>query len=238
MKVDVLAIGAHPDDVELCCGGTVISLVREGKKVAAVDLTQGEMGTRGTAETRAAETIESTKILGVCARENIEMPDGFFEINHANLMKVIGIIRKYQPEILLCSAPVERHPDHVRASKLIVEAAFLAGLRKVETQYAGELQVAWRPKQIFHYIQDTYLKPDFITDISHTQDEKIKALLCYKTQFNATDDDEPKTYISTPEFLQSIIARALLFGKRIGVKYGEGFISEKAIGVKSLYDLM
>ncbi|ANI89165.1 bacillithiol biosynthesis deacetylase BshB1 [Arachidicoccus ginsenosidimutans] len=238
MKVDILVFGAHPDDAELCCGGTILAAVKQGKSVAVVDLTRGELGTRGTAETRDNETVTATKILGLSARENLQMRDGFFQINEANLLKVIVAIRKYQPEILLCTSPEDRHPDHGRASKLVKEAAFLSGLIKIETVDGnGQSQAAWRPKQVFHYIQDNYLEPDFIFDISETFDDKIKALLSYETQFNATDDG-PKTYISSPEFIKFVEARALIFGKRIGVKYGEGFISDKALGISSFNNLV
>jgi len=233
MKADILAFGVHPDDVELGCSGTIISSVAQGKKVVVIDLTQGELGTRGTAETRKNEAANAAKVMGVHARENLQMPDGFFQNDETNIHKVIIAIRKYQPEIVLCNAPEDRHPDHGRSSKLVSDAAFLSGLRKIETKYQGKQQEQWRPHYVFHYIQDRYLKPDFLFDISGTYKQKIEAILCYTTQFNTTDNSEPQTYISDPDFLEVIKARALMFGKRIGVKYAEGYLTTKMIGVKN-----
>lgn len=233
MKVDILAFGVHPDDVELGCSGTLIMAVSQGKQVAVIDLTMGELGTRGTIETRKVEAAAAAKAMGVHARENLEMADGFFQIDEINQRKVITAIRKYRPEIVLCNAPEDRHPDHGRSSKLVSEAAFLAGLRKIETIVDGVAQEAWRPKYVFHYIQDRYLKPDFVFDISAAMEQKMNAIFCYTTQFNSTDSAEPQTYISTPDFMDVIKSRALMFGKRIGVKYAEGYITTKMIGVES-----
>lgn len=233
MKVNILAFGVHPDDVELGCSGTLIAAVAQGKKVAVIDLTRGELGTRGTAETRDVEAANAAKIMGVHARENLQMADGFFQNDENNIKKVVTVIRKYQPEIVLCNAPEDRHPDHGRSAKLVADAAFLSGLRKIETTLSNEAQKEWRPHYVFHYIQDRYLKPDFLFDISDEYAQKIKAVLCYTTQFNSTDTSEPQTYISTPDFLDVIKARALMFGKRIGVKYAEGYLTTKMIGVKS-----
>ncbi len=233
MKVDILAFGVHPDDVELGCSGTIIASVAAGKKVAVIDLTQGELGTRGSAQIRIIEAANAAKIMGVYKRENLEMADGFFQNDEINIRKVIVAIRKYQPEIILCNAPEDRHPDHGRSSKLVSDAAFLSGLRKVETWFNSELQQAWRPKFVFHYIQDRYLKPDFVFDISGHHDKKIEAILCYTTQFNTTDQSEPETYISNPDFLETVKARALMLGKRIGVKYAEGYLSSKNLGISS-----
>lgn len=238
LKVDILAIGVHPDDVELGCGGTLIASVNQNKKVAIVDLTQGELGTRGTIFTRKQEAEDAAKVMGISYRENLEMADGFFEITQENLFKVIQIIRKYQPEILICNAPRDRHPDHGRSSELVVRAAFLSGLRKIETQLEGQSQEAWRPKNIYHYIQDTFIEPDFVFDISDVHEQKIKAVVSYKTQFNTSDESEPTTYISTPDFLNRTIGRALSLGKTIGVQYAEGFISEKAVGIRDFNDLV
>jgi bacillithiol biosynthesis deacetylase BshB1 len=233
MKVNILAFGVHPDDVELGCSGTLIAAVEQGKKVAVVDLTRGELGTRGSAKTRDNEAAEAAKIMGVHARENLRMADGFFQNNEENIRKVITVIRKYQPEIVLCNAPEDRHPDHGRSSKLVCDAAFLSGLRKIETLHDGVMQEQWRPAYVFHYIQDRYLKPDFLFDISQFFEQKIQAILCYTTQFNMTDKNEPETYISNPDFLDVIKARALMFGKRIGVKYAEGYLTTKMIGVNN-----
>src|SRR3982751_375598 len=178
MKVDILAFGVHPDDVELGCSGTLIASIAQGKKVAVVDLTRGELGTRGNAETRKTEAANAAKVMGVAARENLNMADGFFQNDEENIKKVITIIRKYQPEIVLCNAPEDRHPDHGRSSKLVSDAAFFSGLRKIETEIDGEGQEAWRPKYVFHYIQDRYLKPDFVFDISAVLQQKMKAIYC------------------------------------------------------------
>lgn len=233
MKADILAFGVHPDDVELGCSGTIISAVAEGKKVVVIDLTRGELGTRGTEETRKAEAAAAAEAMGVHARENLGMADGFFQNDEVNVRKVIAAIRKYRPEIVLCNAPEDRHPDHGRSSKLVSDAAFLAGLIKIETEHAGVKQEAWRPKYVFHYIQDRYLKPDFVIDISAAFEQKMRSVLCYTTQFNTTDDSEPQTYISNPDFMDVIRSRALMFGKRIGVRYAEGYITTKMIGFKS-----
>jgi len=233
MKIDILAFGVHPDDVELGCSGTLIAAVTEGKKVAVVDLTRGELGTRGTAEIRDKEAANAATAMGLSARENLKMADGFFQNDEENIRKVITAIRKYKPEIVLCNAPEDRHPDHGRSSRLVADAAFLSGLRKIETELDGAQQEAWRPKYVFHYIQDRYLKPDFVYDISEHFEKKIEAILCYTTQFNTMDNSEPATYISNPDFLDVIKSRALMFGKRIGVKYAEGYITTKMVGVKS-----
>ena len=237
MKLDILAIGAHPDDIELGCSGTIITETRNGKKVGIVDLTEGELGTRGSVEARYKEAAEAAKIMGVLVRENLQLPDGFFENNPASQMKLIRVIRKYQPEIILANAPEDRHPDHGRASRLILDASFLAGLRKVNTEESGKQQEAWRPKYVFHYIQDRYLEPNFVVDITDVFEERMRAIAAYATQFYTenyvVDDDMPQSYISTPVFLESIIARARMMGKRIGVKFGEGFVTEKVIGIRN-----
>jgi len=233
MKIDILAFGVHPDDVELGCSGTLIAAVAEGKKVGVVDLTRGELGTRGTAETRDEEAANAAVAMGLHARENLKMADGFFQNSEENIRKVITVIRKYKPEIVLCNAPEDRHPDHGRSSRLVSDAAFLSGLRKIVTALDETPQEAWRPKYVFHYIQDRYLKPDFVYDISDHFEKKIEAILCYTTQFNTLDSTEPATYISNPDFLDVIKSRALMFGKRIGVKYAEGYITTKMVGIKS-----
>lgn len=240
MKVDILAFAAHPDDVELTCSGTVISHIKQGKKVAIVDLTRGELGTRGTAETRDQESIEASKIMGIHARHNLGLADGFFEHNEASVLLAIEQIRRFRPEIVLCNSVSDRHPDHGRASKLISEACFYSGLRKVETTWEGESQEEWRPKAVYHYIQDRYIKPDFIVDISDYWDLKMKSIQAYKTQFfNPEDDSEdPVSPISTKEFLDFTVGRALEYGRQIGVLYGEGFTVERTPGVTSLDKLL
>jgi len=234
MKLDVLAIGAHPDDVELSCAGVLLVEKKNGKKIGVADLTQGELGTRGTAETRRMEAAKAATILGLDVRINVGLRDGFFQNSEADQLEVIKIIRRYQPEIVLCNAPEDRHPDHGKAARLIRDACFLAGLRKVATQIDGKDQQAWRPKYVFNYIQDRFLQPDFVVDISDVMDTKLEAIKAYGTQFNSPDNSEPQTYISTPDFLDSVIYRSKMMGKMIGVKYAEGFISEKMIGIHSL----
>ena len=234
VKLDVLAIGVHPDDVELGCSGTILVALSEGKKVGIVDLTRGELGTRGSAEIRKTEAANAAKVLGVHVRENLGLADGFFLNDEVHQRKVIMMIRKYQPEIILCNAPEDRHPDHGRSSKLVSDAAFLSGLRKIETGLDGVNQEAWRPKYVFHYLQDRFLQPHFVVDVSDHMDKKIESILSYTTQFYNPDLDEPQTYISSPDFMESVKARAMMLGKRIGVKYAEGYVSEKMIGVKSM----
>ena len=235
MKIDLLAFGVHPDDVELGCAGVLLAEKKNGKKIGIVDLTQGELGTRGTAATRKEEAENAAKILGADVRENLMMADGFFENNEINQRKIITVLRKYQPEIIFCNAPEDRHPDHGRSAKMVEDAAFLAGLSKVETFYNNELQKAWRPKYVFNFIQDRYLKPDFVIDISEEMEIKLASVKAYKTQFfNPDAQDGPQTYISSPEFLDGVIARAAMFGKMIGVKYAEGFLSKKTIGINSI----
>jgi bacillithiol biosynthesis deacetylase BshB1 len=230
-KLDILAFGVHPDDVELGCSGTIIASIYAGKKVGIVDLTRGELGTRGSAEIRKAEAANAAKVLNVSIRENLEMADGFFQNDEINKRKVINVIRKYRPEIILCNAIEDRHPDHGRSAGLVEEAAFLSGLRKIETTVEDKRQEAWRPTYVFHYLQDRFLQPDFIFDISAHMESKLKSVLCYTTQFYNPDLNEPETYISSPDFFEGVKARAMLLGKRIGVKYAEGYISKKMIGI-------
>lgn len=237
-KLDVLAFGVHPDDVELGCSGTILAAVSQGKKVGIIDLTQGELGTRGTIETRKEEAASAAKVLTVTVRENLGMADGFFKNDENHQRKVIEVIRKYRPEIVLCNSIEDRHPDHGRSAQLVEDAAFLSGLRKIETLADGETQQEWRPKYIFHYIQDRFLQPDFVFDISDFIDDKLKAVKCYKTQFYNPGLNEPETYISSPEFFDSVKARAMMLGKRIGVKYGEGYISRKMLGISTFDSLI
>lgn len=238
-KVFLMAIGAHPDDVELGCAGTIVNHVKKGESVAIVDLTEGELGSRGTVQTRYEEAAAAKQILGVAFRYNLQMPDGFFEHSRENVLKLIRIIRKHQPEILLANAPSDRHPDHGRASQLIRDAAFLSGLVKIETEWDGEQQVSWRPKRVFHYIQDKFIEPTFIVDISESMDLKMASIEAYKTQFFSEDSDgEPITYISSEHFLNKTRNRAAQLGSRIGAKFGEGFISEFTVGISDLGQLL
>lgn len=230
MKLDILAFGVHPDDVELGCAGTIMAAIDQGKKVGIVDLTRGELGTRGTPTTRTREAEAAAKIMGVDVRENLDMADGFFTNDEAHQRKIIALIRKYQPDIILANAPEDRHPDHGRSAKLVSDAAFLSGLRKVETMHEGITQNAWRPAYTFHYIQDRFIQPSFVIDITAYMERKMEAVLAYGTQFTNADTSEPQTYISSPQFLETVKARALMLGKRIGVGYAEGYITEKIIG--------
>lgn len=236
MKLDILAIGVHPDDVELGCSGTILNEIRNGKEVGIIDLTQGELGTRGTVETRYAESSMAAQILGVTVRDNLKMRDGFFKNDEEHQLQLITKIRQYQPEIVFGNILDDRHPDHGRAGQLIRDACFLSGLAKIHTMDEnGEPQEKWRPKMVLHYIQDWYHEPDLLIDISEVFELRMKSVEAYTTQFyNGEDSNGPQTYISTPDFLDSVIARARMFGKRIGVKYAEGFISEKKIGIRNL----
>ena len=233
MKVDVLDIGAHPDDVELGCGGTIAKLISEGKKVAIIDLTQGELGTRGTNETRAIEAKNAGEILGISARENLKMKDGFLINSEEYQLRIIKAIRTYQPEIVFCNAVDDRHPDHAKAAKLASDACFLSGLIKIETEESGKKQEKWRPKQVFHYIQWKNLEPDFVIDISGFLDKKIESCLAYKTQFYDPTSTEPTTPISSKSFLDSITYRAQDLGRLAGVEHAEGFTTEKTLALKN-----
>lgn len=236
MKLDLLAFSAHPDDVELSCGGTIIKHVQAGKKVGIIDLTQGELGTRGSAEIRKEEADEAAKILGLSIRENLNMSDGFFENNETNKLKIIQSIRKYQPTIVLANSVTDRHPDHGRASTLVSEACFLSGLIKVQTTSNNISQDAWRPEMVYHYIQDRYIQPDFIMDISNYMDEKLKSIKAYKSQFFNPNSSEPNTPISGEDFLNFLSARATDFGRLINCKYGEGFTAEKPLKINNFWD--
>jgi bacillithiol biosynthesis deacetylase BshB1 len=233
MKVDILAFGVHPDDVELSCSGTLMVEIANGKTCGIIDLTEGELGTRGTVASRYSEAADSSAIMGIQIRENLKMADGFFRNDEAHQLQIIRMIRKYQPEIVLCNAPEDRHPDHGRSAALVADACFLSGLRKIETKEQETVQTAWRPKYVFHYIQDRFLQPDFIIDISSVQERKTAAIKAFKTQFFNPDLNEPETYISNSAFLDGVTYRSKMMGKMIGVAYGEGFISKKKIGIKN-----
>lgn len=233
MKLDVLAFGVHPDDVELSCSGTLLVEKGNGKRTGIIDLTEGELGTRGSAEIRYREAADAAMILGVDIRENLQLADGFFKNDESHQLKVIRVIRKYKPEIVICNAPEDRHPDHGRSAELVSDASFLSGLSKIETIDNGLVQEPWRPAYVLHYIQDRYLKPDFVIDISAVFEKKLEAIKAYKTQFYNPELNEPETYISTPDFLESVIYRYKMFGKMIGVKFAEGFISDKTIGIRN-----
>ena len=234
MKLDILAFGAHPDDIELSCAGLLLVEKANGKKIGAVDLTEGELGSRGSIETRYEESSNASKILNLDVRENLKLEDGFFKNDKETQIKIITAIRKYRPEIVLCNAVEDRHPDHGRASQLVSDSCFLSGLLKIETEDNNAAQKAWRPKYVFHYIQDRYVDPDFIVDITPVFDKKLESIKAYKTQFFNPDVDGPETYISKPQFLDQLISSNQVFGKKIGVTYGEGFTTRKKIGFKNL----
>lgn len=237
MKLDILAFGAHPDDVELSASGTVILAVKQGKKVGVVDLTEGELGTRGSVKTRYQEAGKASEIMGLSARENLQMPDGFFTHSKENQLKIVEQVRRFRPEIVLCNAVSDRHPDHGKGSKLVSDALFISGLRKVETTWQGISQEAWRPKAVYHYIQDRYLKPDFVIDVSSVWQQRMKAVMAYDSQFYNPDSKEPVSPIATKEFLQTVEGKAAIFGRNIGVQFAEGFTTERTLGVRDLFDI-
>lgn len=239
MKLDILVMAAHPDDAELACSGTIVSQIQQGKKVGIVDFTRGELGTRGTPEIRIAESAASTAILGIHARENLGIRDGFFRNDEESQLKLIQVIRKYQPDIVLANALEDRHPDHGKGAQLAIDACFLSGLRKIETHdEQGNAQAAWRPKHVFHYIQDRYLTPDFVIDISAHWDVKEQSIRAFKSQFFDPNSTEPDSYISSPDFLEFIRARSMEMGHKIGVKYGEGYQSQRTMGLRGFDYLM
>lgn len=238
MKLDILAFGAHPDDVELGCGGTIAKEIALGKSVGIIDLTRGELGTRGSAEIRDQEANAAAKILGVAVRENLNMRDGFFVNDESHQLKIIQMIRKYKPEIVICNAIDDRHIDHGKGSKLVSDACFLSGLLKVETSIDGEKQDAWRPKLVYHYIQWKNIEPDFVVDITGYTDKKTEAIMAYGSQFYNPNTNEPVTPIATKNFLDSIHYRAQDLGRLIGTDYAEGFTVERSVAVNSLGDLM
>jgi bacillithiol biosynthesis deacetylase BshB1 len=237
MKLDILVIAAHPDDAELSCSGTIASQIQKGYKVGILDLTKGEMGTRGTPELRILESNDSSRILGLSARENLGFKDIFFKDDESHQIEIIKIIRKYQPEIVLANAVSDRHPDHGKGASVASHACFMSGLRKIETIYEAKSQEPWRPKFIYHYIQNNYIKPDFVVDITDFWELKLASIKAFKSQFYDPLNKEPQSFISSAEFLDFIEARAREFGHSINSKFGEGFTVEKMIGVSDLFDL-
>lgn len=237
MKLDILAFGAHPDDVELGCSGTIAKEVSLGKKVGIIDLTRGELGTRGTAEIRDLEAKDAAKVLGVSVRENLNFRDGFFVNDEAHQMEIIQVLRKYQPDIVLCNAEKDRHIDHGKGASLVSDACFLSGLRRIQTTLNGTQQEAWRPKHVFHYIQWQPLIPDFYVDITGFMDEKVNSIYAYKSQFYDPNSKEPETPISSKNFIDSVIYRSKDYGRVAGVEYAEGFTTNQAIVISSLEQL-
>ena len=237
-KLHILAIAAHPDDIELSCAGTLIKHVQMGQAVGILDLTEGELGTRGTPALRRQEAAAAAEMMGIAIRDNARMADGFFQNDEAHQRKLVSYIRYYQPDIVIANALEDRHPDHGRAGRLIADACFLAGLRKVETQWNDTAQEPWRPKRVFHFVQDRPLEPTFIVDITDTIERKMDAIRCFKSQFHDPASNEPITYISTDNFLKNIQHRDALMGRRIGVQYGEAFICENLPGISDLDSLL
>ncbi len=238
MKLDILVFGAHPDDAELGAGGTIAKEIANGKKIGIIDLTRGELGTRGSAEIRDMEANNAAEILGVVVRDNLKFADGFFINDKEHQLKIIEQVRKYQPEIVLCNAIDDRHIDHGKGSKLVSDACFLSGLIKIQTQIDGEEQNAWRPKVVYHYIQWKNLEPDFVVNISDFIDKKTASILAYSSQFHDPNSDEPETPISSKNFIDSVNYRARDLGRLVGVDYAEGFTAERFVAVEKLDDLI
>ena len=238
MKLDILAIAAHPDDAELSCSGTLLKHIAAGKKCGIIDLTQGELGTRGSAKLRAIETAKATKIMKLSIRENLKMEDGFFLHDKKNQLHIIQQIRLFQPEIVLCNAVQDRHPDHGRAAVLVSEACYYSGLMKIETKHNNKLQKAWRPKAVYHYIQDRNMKPDFVIDVSPFVGKKMQAINAYSSQFYDPNSKEPESPISQKDFLDFVKSKMKVWGRDAGFKYAEGFTVERSIGIKDLFSLI
>ena len=238
VKLDILAFGAHPDDVELGCGGTVAKEVSKGRKVGIIDLTRGELGTRGSVDLRDQESQLASNVLGLELRENLNFKDGFFQNNESNQIEIIKVIRKYRPEIVLCNAEDDRHIDHPKAAELVSSACFLSGLRKIETTDNGKSQKEWRPKNVYHYIQWKNSSPDFLVDISGFISIKLKAIKAYSSQFYDPNSNEPETPISSKNFIDNVINRSADLGRLINVEHAEGFTSKKSLGINTLEDLI
>lgn len=237
MKVDILAIGVHPDDIELSCAGTLLHHIKMGKKVGLLDLTCGELGSRGSADIRLEEATKASELLGAVVRGNLEMQDGFFEYSKVNILKIVEILRLMRPEIILANAVSDRHPDHGRAAKLTADACYYAGLRRIETEWEGENQQEWRPKAVYHYIQDHNLVPDFVMDITPYLEQKMEIIKAYKSQFYDPQSKEPNTPISGKDFLDFVRSKAAMYGRSAGFTYAEGFTVARTLGVTNLFDL-
>ncbi len=238
MKLHILAIAAHPDDIELSCAGTLIKHSLAGQATGIIDLTEGELSTRGTVANRYEEARRAGEVMGVKVRHNVQMADGFFKNDEEHIRRLIPYIRRYQPEIVLGNSLHDRHPDHSRGGRLIADACFYAGLRKIETEWEGVPQAPWRPKRVYHYIQDRTLEPTFIVDITDAFEKKMESIRCYISQFHNPESKEPISYIASEHFFDSLVHKDGVFGKRIGVRYGEGFVSENIPGLNSLDDLV
>lgn len=237
MNLDILAFAAHPDDVEISCGGTLLRYVQEGKKVGIIDLTRGELGTRGSAETREIEAKNAADFLQLSMRKNLSFKDGFFTSDESNTMKIIAEIRRYKPEIILANSLVDRHPDHAKAAKLVADACFLSGLSKIETHWENEVQEAYRPRLVLHYIQDYYIEPDIVLDVSEFIEQKINLIKCFHSQFYDPQSKEATTPISGEEFFDFLKGRMMSYGRPIGAKYAEGFSVKRLVGVSDIFEL-
>ncbi|MCX7729270.1 MAG: bacillithiol biosynthesis deacetylase BshB1 [Bacteroidia bacterium] len=237
MKLDILAFGAHPDDVEISCAGTILKHVEMGYKIGIIDLTAGELGTRGNKQIRLKESEKAKEMMGVCIRENLSMRDGFFKNDEEHQLAVIQKIRQYRPDVIFANAPTDRHCDHGRAAQLVKDAAFLSGLVKIDTYHNGEKQNAWRPIAVYHYIQDYYLKPDFVIDISKYFQKKIEVLKCYSSQFYNPASTEPETAISGKDFFDVLESKARIWGRYISVEFAEGFIANRLLGIDDVMKL-
>ncbi|AFK01581.1 LmbE family protein [Emticicia oligotrophica DSM 17448] len=239
MKLDLVVLAAHPDDAEMSCGGTIASAIAQGKKVGIIDFTRGELGTRGTPEIRAAEAAAASKILDISVRENLGFRDGFFKNDEEHQMKLIAAIRRYQPEIVLANAIEDRHPDHGKGAALAIDACFYSGLRMIKTfDFDGSEQLAWRPKALYNYIQDRFIKPDLVVDISKYWDLKEASIRAYRSQFYDPNSKEPESYLTSPEFLEFLKARSQEMGHMIGAKFGEGYTKTKMIGITDFFNLI
>jgi bacillithiol biosynthesis deacetylase BshB1 len=237
MKLDILAFGAHPDDVEISSGATLLKYAKEGKSIGIIDLTEGELGTRGSTEKRYEEAKKASDFLGLKIRENLNMGDGFIAHSEENKLKIIECIRKYQPELILANSVHDRHPDHAKGAKIVAEASYLSGLRKIETEVDGITQEAHRPRMLLHYVQDYYLTPDIILDVSDTGKEKLELVKCFGSQFYNPNSEEPKTPISGEGFFDYLEGRMLNLGRELGVRYGEAYTIDRTLGVKDLFSL-
>ena len=238
MKLDILVFAAHPDDAELSCSGTIMKHVAAGYKVGIVDLTEGQLGTRGSVEERYSEAEAASKIMGLHVRENLQMADGFFENDGPHRLKVIEMLRKYRPDVVFCNAISDRHPDHGRGSELVSKACFYSGLKMIPSEMDGLAQEAWRPRVVYHYIQDYYHKPDVIVDISGYWERKVETIMAFKTQFFNPNSQLPNTPISGPEFLGFLEGRAMEYGRLIKASHGEGFTVERPLGTDDMVTLL
>ena len=237
MKLNILAIAAHPDDIELCCAGTLMKHIALGYSVGIVDLTAGELGTRGSGSLRLQEAEASARVMGLSARENLGLPDGFIENDRESRMAVVRILRKYQPDIVIANAVHDRHPDHGHGAKLTSDSVFLSGLPKVETELDGKAQAPWRPKQVYHIIQDYRLTPDFCIDVTPYMEKRMEAIKCYSSQFYDPDSDEPESPLTGKDFFDLIYGISRSYGRMIGCEFGEGFTVQRQIGIRNLFDV-